>query len=145
MTIKQLLDKKGREVYTISPDDSVFEAIRRMAERGIGALVVTNDEGEPVGIITERDYARKVILKGRSSKETPVREIMTEKVIFISPEHTIEEAMAIMTEKKIRHLPVLKEGRLDGIISIGDVVKAIIENQKFMIDQLTSYIQGGHG
>jgi len=141
MTIKQLLDKKGREVHTIGPDERVFEAIRRMAELGIGALVVTEGE-KPVGIITERDYARKVILKGRSSKETPVRAIMTEKVIYIRPEQTIEDAMAIMTEKKIRHLPVLEEGKLAGIISIGDVVKAIIENQQFVIDQLTNYIHG---
>ena len=141
MTIKQLLDKKGREVFTIGPEESVFEAIRRMAERGVGALVVTEGE-RPVGIVTERDYARKVILKGRSSKETPVRAIMTEDVIYIRPEQTIEEAMAIMTEKKIRHLPVLEEGRLAGIISIGDVVKAIIENQQFVIDQLTNYIHG---
>ncbi len=141
MTIKQLLDRKGREVFTIAPEESVFEAIRRMAEKGIGALVVT-EGGEPVGILTERDYARKVILKGRSSKETPVREIMSSPVIFIRPEQTIEEAMAIMTEKKIRHLPVLAEGRLGGLISIGDVVKAIIEDQKFTIDQLTNYIHG---
>jgi len=141
MTIKQLLDRKGRGVYTIGPEESVYEAIRRMAEKGIGALVVTEGE-EPVGILTERDYARKVILKGRSSKETAVREIMSSPVIFIRPEQTIEEAMAIMTEKKIRHLPVLEDGKLAGIISIGDVVKAIIENQKFMIDQLTSYIHG---
>ena len=141
MTIKQLLDKKGREVYTFGPEESVFEAIRRMAELGIGALVVTEGE-KPVGIVTERDYARKVILKGRSSKETPVRAIMTENVLYIRPEQTIEEAMAIMTEKKIRHLPVLEEGRLAGIISIGDVVKSIIENQQFVIDQLTNYIHG---
>jgi len=141
MTIKQLLDQKGREVYTIGPEESVFEAIRRMAERGIGALVVVEGE-EPVGIVTERDYARKVILKGRSSKETPVREIMSAPVIFIRPEQTIEEAMALMTEKKIRHLPVLDQGRLGGMVSIGDVVRAIIENQRFVIDQLTSYIQG---
>ncbi len=141
MTIKQLLDKKGREVHTIGPEESVFEAIRRMAELGIGALVVTEGE-DPVGIVTERDYARKVILKGRSSKETPVRAIMTEEVIYIRPEQTIEEAMAIMTEKKVRHLPVLEGGRLAGIVSIGDVVKAIIENQQFVIDQLTNYIHG---
>ena len=141
MTIRQLLDKKGREVYTIEPEESVFEAIRRMAERGIGALVVVED-GKPVGIITERDYARKVILKGRSSRETPVRAIMTEEVIYILPDQTIEDAMAIMTEKKIRHLPVIEDGRLAGLISIGDVVKAIIENQQFMIDQLTNYIHG---
>jgi len=144
MTIRQLLEQKGRTVYTIGPDESVFEAIRRMAEKGIGALVVT--EGEtPVGIVTERDYARKVILKGRSSKETPVREIMSSPVIFVRPEQTIEEAMGLMTEKKIRHLPVEEDGRLAGIISIGDVVKAIIENQKFTIEQLTSYIQGASG
>jgi len=144
MTIRQLLEQKGRTVYTIGPDESVFEAIRRMAEKGIGALVVTESE-TPVGIVTERDYARKVILKGRSSKETPVREIMSSPVIFVRPEQTIEEAMGLMTEKKIRHLPVEEDGRLAGIISIGDVVKAIIENQKFTIEQLTSYIQGASG
>lgn len=141
MTIRQLLDEKGRTVYTIGPDESVFEAIRRMAEKGIGALLVT-EGNRPVGIVTERDYARKVILKGRSSKETPVREIMTPDFIYVRPDQTIEEAMAIMTEKRVRHLPVIEEGRLIGIVSIGDVVKSIIEHQQFVIDQLTNYIHG---
>ena len=141
MTIKQLLDQKGRQVYTISPDASVYDAIKTMAEKGIGALVVI-EGNEPVGIVTERDYARKVILKGRSSKDTQVREIMTPNFVFVRPDQTIEEAMAIMTEKRVRHLPVLEEGRLAGLISIGDVVKSIIEHQKFTIEQLTNYIQG---
>ncbi len=141
MTIKQLLDQKGRQVYTISPDASVYDAIKTMAEKGIGALVVV-EGNEPVGIVTERDYARKVILKGRSSKDTQVREIMTPNFVFVRPDQTIEEAMAIMTEKRVRHLPVLEEGRLAGLISIGDVVKSIIEHQKFTIEQLTNYIQG---
>ncbi len=141
MTIKQLLDQKGREVYTISPNASVFEAIKQMSDRGIGALMVTEGE-RPIGIITERDYARKVILQGRSSKDTPVAEIMTRDFVYIRPEQTIEEAMAIMTEKRVRHLPVLVNERLEGIISIGDVVKSIIANQQFVIEQLTNYIHG---
>ena len=141
MTIKQLLDQKGRAVYTISPEASVFDAIKTMAEKGIGALVVV-EGSEPVGIVTERDYARKVILKGRSSKDTRVREIMTPNFVYVRPDQTIEEAMAIRTEKRGRHLPVLEDGRLAGLISIGDVVKSIIEHQKFTIEQLTNYIQG---
>ena len=141
MTIKQLLDQKRRVVYTISPDASVFDAIKTMAEKGIGALVVV-EGSEPVGIVTERDYARKVILKGRSSKDTWVREIMTPNFVYVRPDQTIEEAMAIMTEKRVRHLPVLEDGQLAGLISIGDVVKSIIEHQKFTIEQLTNYIHG---
>ena len=141
MTIRQLLEQKGHDVYTISPDASVYDAIKEMADRGVGALLVT--EGDKlVGIVSERDYARKVILKGRSSRETPVREIMTEDVIYIRPEETIEQAMAVMVEHRIRHLPVLDGERIVGVVSIGDVVKSIIQNQQFVIEQLTHYIHG---
>lgn len=140
-TVRQILQNKGHTVWSIAPDASVYEALQLMAEKNIGALVVL-EAGELVGIFSERDYARKVILKGKSSKDTPVREIMTPKVIYVRPNHTIEDCMALMTDKHIRHLPVLDNGRLVGIISIGDVVKAIISEQEFIIEQLESYITG---
>lgn len=141
LTVNQLLERKGSDVWFVSPDASVFDAIRLMADKGIGALLVL-DEGELVGILSERDYARKVILKGRSSKETPVRDIMTEKVLYVAPERSLEEAMAIMTEKHIRHLPVLDGEKLVGVFSVGDVIKSIISEQEFIIEQLESYIKG---
>lgn len=140
-TVKDLLESKSKEVWTIGPGDLVYDAIVKMATKQIGALVVT--EGNKVaGIITERDYARKVILQNKSSKSTSVRSIMTERVIYVRPDQTIEECMALMTEKHIRHLPVLDEDKLVGIISIGDVVKVVISEKEFLIDQLTSYISG---
>ncbi len=138
-TVKQILDTKGREVWAIQPEASVFEAIQLMAEKKVGALVVA-DGDKPVGIISERDYARKVILKGKSSQETPIRDIMTTHVICTRLDHTVEECMALMTEKHIRHLPVLDGEQLVGIISIGDLVKIIIAEQQFMIEQLEHYI-----
>jgi len=140
-TVKQVLDSKGRDAWSIDADASVFEAISLMAQRQIGALLVM-DKGKLVGIVTERDYARKVILEGRSSKQTPVRKIMETNVLCVSPEQTVEESMALMTEKRVRHLPVLKGRDIDGIISIGDLVKAIIAEQKFIIEQLVHYITG---
>ena len=139
--IKDLLKIKSKEVWTIEPGASVYDAITEMADREIGALVVT-EESRVVGIITERDYARKVIIQDKSSKNTPVRDIMTEKVIYVQPDQKIDECMALMTEKRIRHLPVLNGGKLVGMISIGDVVKAVISEKEFLIDQLTSYISG---
>jgi len=139
--IKDLLKIKNKEVWTIEPGASVYDAITEMADREIGALVVT-EESRVVGIITERDYARKVIIQDKSSKNTPVRDIMTEKVIYVQPDQKIDECMALMTEKRIRHLPVLNGGKLVGMISIGDVVKAVISEKEFLIDQLTSYISG---
>ena len=140
-TVKQILDTKGYAVWSIHPQESVFAAIQQMAEKGVGALVVL--EGDAlVGIISERDYARKVILKGRSSHETVVREIMTSHVICVRLDQSIEECMAIVTERRIRHLPVLDSERLVGIISIGDLVKTIIAEQQFMIEQLEHYISG---
>lgn len=140
-TVKEILDSKGRDVWSIDADASVFEAITRMAEKQIGALLVM-DRGKLVGIVTERDYARKVILEGRSSKKTPVRQIMESNVLCVGPEQTVEESMALMTEKRVRHLPVLNGKNVDGIISIGDLVKAIIAEQKFIIEQLVHYITG---
>ena len=141
-TVKQLLDSKGYQVWTISPDASVLDAIKLMAEKGVGALVVV-DGDRVVGIVTERDYARKVILQGRSSRETPVSAIMTTRVVCTHLTNTAEECMAIMTDKRIRHLPVMEDNQLVGIISIGDLVKSIIEHQQFMIEQLESYITMG--
>jgi len=140
-TIKQMLDTKGYAVWSIHPQESVFAAIQQMAEREVGALVVLDGEAV-VGIISERDYARKVILKGRSSRETAVRDIMTPHVICVRLDQSIEECMTIVTERRIRHLPVLDSGRLVGIISIGDLVKTIIAEQQFIIEQLEHYISG---
>ncbi len=140
-SVRQLLEAKGYDVWSIAPDASVYDALKLMAEKDVGALLVM--EGEKlVGIISERDYARKVILKGKSSMQTPVREIMTSKVISVRPESTIGECMALMTDKRIRHLPVLEGRQVVGVISIGDVVKTIISEQEFLIQQLENYIVG---
>lgn len=141
MNVRQLIERKGREVYSIGPDDSVYSAIETMAEKSVGALLVMSGE-DLVGILSERDYARKVILKGRSSRETAVKDIMTKRVLFVGPERTIEEAMALMTDKRIRHLPVMENDELLGIFSVGDVIKAMISHQEFIIDQLENYIKG---
>jgi len=140
-TVNQLLKHKGHSVWSVAPNASVYEALESMAEKGVGALVVLRD-GKLAGIFSERDYARKVILKGRSSKDTPVREIMTEKVYYLKPDQTVEDCMALMTEKRIRHLPVVVDDQVVGLISIGDVVKSIISEQKFMIEKLEQYITG---
>ena len=142
-TVHDLLTrKKGPEIIGISPDSTVFEALQTLAERNIGAVLVL--EGvRLVGILSERDYARQVILKGKASKDTPVREIMTTSVVCVHPEQTIEECMALMTDKRFRHLPVLADDRLLGVLSIGDVVKALLDEQAFRIEQLESYIASG--
>jgi CBS domain-containing protein len=139
-TIKQILDTKGYAVWSIHPQESVFAAIQQMAEKEVGALVVLEDDAV-VGIISERDYARKVILKGRSSRETAVQDIMTPDVICVRLDQNVEECMTIVTERRIRHLPVLDSRRLVGIISIGDLVKTIIVEQQFIIEQLEHYIR----
>lgn len=141
-TVRMLLQSKGDQVMAIAPDAPVFDALRLMADRNVGALLVL-EAGRLVGIFSERDYARKIILKGKTSKETPVREIMTSNVVSVAPGQTIEDCMGLMTDKHIRHLPVLDDGRLVGVISIGDVVKAIISEQGFIIEQLHAYITGG--
>jgi CBS domain-containing protein len=138
-TVNQLLQRKGYEIETIESTASVFEALKLMADKEIGSLIVTQDN-KTVGLFSERDYARNVILKGRTSKQTQVGEIMCSQVVVVNPEQTTEECMAIMTDKRVRHLPVMKDDQLVGIISIGDLVKAIIEEQQFTIEQLVSYI-----
>lgn len=140
-TITQLLDRKGREVWSIAPDDQVFDAIHLMAEKGIGALVVMQGE-RLAGIISERDYARKVILKGRSSKSTQVGDIMTAEVISVDVHQSTDECLSIMTEHRIRHLPVVDGDRVVGVLSIGDLVKAKMEDQRAQIESLEQYIAG---
>ena len=139
-----LRSKPEQAVQTITPSASVFDAVKLMAEKSIGALLVMEDQ-KIDGIITERDYARKIVLMGRSSKETPVREIMTSPVMYVRPDQTNEECMALMTDNRVRHLPVIDDGKLIGLISIGDLVKDIISEQKFIIDQLEHYIMGDRG
>ena len=142
-TVRSLLQTKSGSVWTIRPDATAYEALRVMADKDIGALLVLNNEGRLVGVFSERDYARKVILKGRSSKETLVRELMTELVYYVSPEHTINDCMTIMTAKHIRHIPVMDNGRLTGIITIGDVVNSMISEHETTIRDLENYITGG--
>ena len=142
LTVRQLLGRKGHAVHTIRPEATVLEVLERMAEHDVGALVVIED-GEVVGLVSERDYARKVILKGRFSKDTPVREIMSHQVFSVTSKETVAACMSLMTGRRIRHLPVIENGQLAGIISIGDVVKVIIEDQQFTIEQLETYIHGG--
>ena len=138
-TIKELLAGKGQEIWSVKPTATVFEAIALMAEKGVGALMVMDGE-KPAGIISERDYARKVILQGRSSQATPVQDIMTSRIIHTSPDRSVEECMTLMTTNKIRHLPVMDAERLVGVISIGDLVKATISEQQSTIEQLERYI-----
>jgi len=140
-TVLQLLNSKGNEIWTIHPDETVFDAIQKMAAKDAGSLVVIED-GKPVGIFTERHYARKVFLKGRHLPTTAIREIMSAHVVCVSPEQTIDECMAVMTDKRIRHLPVLDHGELVGIVSIGDLVKSRLADQEFIIEQLAHYIHG---
>ena len=138
-TVKQLLQVKGHDIWSVGPEASVYDAIELMADKEVGALVVM--EGDSlVGVLSERDYARKVVLQGRSSKGTKIKEIMTSRVAYARPEQTVEECMALMTDKRIRHLPVMDGDELLGVISIGDLVKAIIEEQQHVIEQLEQYI-----
>ncbi|HKU72184.1 MAG TPA: CBS domain-containing protein [Burkholderiales bacterium] len=138
-SVRQLLQAKGREVYSITPEARVFDALKLMADKDVGALVV-QEGGKLAGILSERDYARKVILQGKSSHDITVRDIMTGKVITVSPDQTVEDCMALMTGKRIRHLPVIEGGRLAGLLSIGDLVKEVIAEQEQTIRQLESYI-----
>jgi CBS domain-containing protein len=140
-TVKRILQEKGGTAQSIQPDATVYDALKLMAEKNVGALLVL-EKGKLVGIISERDYARKVILKGKSSLDTPVKEIMTERVMFVRPEQTVEECMALVTDKHIRHLPVLVGDLVVGVVSIGDLVKASIDEKNFMIKQLENYITG---
>ncbi len=140
-TVNQLLRSKGSAIWSIGPDATVYEALQLMAEKDVGALLVL-DDGALVGILSERDYARKIALKGKTSRDTLVREIMTERVVCVRADQSVEECMALMTNKRVRHLPVLADNQLAGVISIGDVVKAIISEQEFIIEQLENYITG---
>ncbi len=137
--VRQLLNQKGRAVCSIHPDATVFDAVAKMAEHDIGSLVVMDGE-KLVGIITERHYARNIVLKGKTSPATPVRDIMERRVVCARPEQTVEQCMALMSDKRVRHLPVLEGKKLIGIVSIGDLVKSIIGDQKFIIEQLEHYI-----
>jgi len=138
-TVRDLLGKKGGKVWSVAPDSTMYDALQLMADKNVGAVLV-RDGDRLLGILSERDYARQVILKGKNSRDTPVREIMTTRVICVAPERTIEDCMALMTDKHIRHLPVLADGKLVGVLSIGDVVKAVISEKQFLIEQLESYI-----
>ena len=140
-TVKNLLQKKGTIVHSVTPDSSVYDALEVLESKNLGALVVVQD-GTLIGIFTERDYARKVVLKGRSSKDTCVGDIMTDRPIYVTPENTIDDCMQIMSDKYIRHLPVVDKGTLLGVISIGDVVKYVIEEKNFIIENLEHYIVG---
>jgi CBS domain-containing protein len=141
MTIRQLLNEKGHDVLSIGPDNTVFDAVKMMADHNVGALVVL--EGDKlIGKVSERHYARSIILKGRTSANTKVRDIMSKRVICARPEQSVEECMAVMTHKAVRHLPVLDSKQVIGVISIGDLVKSVIQDQKFFIDQLEHYISG---
>jgi predicted transcriptional regulator len=141
--VHSILAKKGGAAWALSPDDTVFDAIAMMNDRGVGALLVMA-AGALVGVISERDYARKVFLQGRSSKETAVREIMSSPVITVSPDHRVDDCLRIMTEHHIRHLPVLDGGKLAGVVSIGDLVSSIIASQAETIEHLSAYITGGY-
>ncbi len=139
--IRQILDRKGHQVWSVRPSDTVYDAIKMMADRDVGALMVL-DGNRIVGIVTERDYARNVFLKGRGSPQTLVGEIMARNVACVGPDTSIEESMAMMTAKRVRHLPVIDDGKLLGIVSIGDLVKSIISDREFVIEQLELYISG---
>lgn len=142
-SINQLLQNKGNQVWSVNPDDTVLKALETMAEKNIGAVIVLEADGTLCGIFSERDYARKVVLNGRSSKTTPIREVMTSEVYYLRPQDSVERCMALMSEKRFRHLPVLDENKqVAGMISIGDVVKTIIAEQKLLINHLEDFITG---
>jgi CBS domain-containing protein len=141
-TVGDVIRKKGSQVWSVTPNTTVYDTLKLMAEKGIGAVLVL-DEGQPVGIFSERDYARQVALKGRSAEDTPVQQVMVCRIVFVRPEQSIEECMALMTDKHVRHLPVLQQGALAGMLSIGDIVKEMISEKEFIIEQLANYIQQG--
>ncbi|MGI9336225.1 MAG: CBS domain-containing protein [Gammaproteobacteria bacterium] len=141
VTVKQLLEGKGQDVWSVSPDDTVFEAVQAMADKDVGALMVLS-EGRVAGVVSERDYARRIALEGRASRDTKVADIMTTRVVYALPSQTVDECLALMTDKRIRHLPVMDGDQLIGVLSIGDLVKSIIDEQRHVIEQLEQYIAG---
>jgi CBS domain-containing protein len=141
VSIREILNQKGNIVWSITPETTVLDAIKMMAEKNVGALLVTK-ESRLVGVLSERDYTRNVVLKGRTSKDTPVREIISGRVVSVSADHTVEECMRLMTEHRIRHLPVVEGSKILGVISIGDLVNSIISSQNSAIQQLETYITG---
>jgi CBS domain-containing protein len=141
--VRNILHSKGNVVYSVEPDTMVYRAIELMCEKNIGGLLIV-ENGHLVGIFTERDYARKLILKGKSSKDTPIKDLMTSNLVTVSPETSIDDCMRVMTGRKIRHLPVLDQGNVVGVISIGDVVRFVIDEQKSIIEHLEHYITGHH-
>ena len=140
-TVRQMISEKNSELLSVAPNETVFQALDLMREKDIGALLVLEDD-RLVGIFSERDYARKVILLGKASKDTHVSQIMTSRVVFVKPDNSVDECMALMTQKRIRHLPVVENGNVVGVISIGDIVKEMISEQQFIIEQLEQYIRG---
>lgn len=140
-SVHDILKSKGHDIWSVRPDDTVFDSLKVMADKGVGALLVM-DGDKLVGIVTERDYARKVILEGKSSKSSQVSEVMTRQVLCVTPQQTIDECMALMTDKRARHLPVLDHKKVVGVVSIGDLVKAMINEQQVLIDHLQHYIAG---
>lgn len=140
-TVKDILNAKGTDIWSVNPSDTVLDSLKMMADKSVGSLLVMDGE-KLVGIVTERDYARKVILEGKSSKDTTVSDVMTRKVLCVSPERTVDECMALMTDKRARHLPVIDHKHVVGVVSIGDLVKALIHEQQILIDQLQHYISG---
>jgi CBS domain-containing protein len=141
-TVQDMVNNKGSQIYSVAPNTTVFDTLKLMAEKEIGAVLVFEGE-RVVGIFSERDYARQVILKGKASKDTPVKEVMTARVAYVRPEQTVDDCMALMTDKRIRHLPVLIEGKVAAVLSIGDIVKAVISEKQFIIEQLENYISSG--
>lgn len=141
-SVREILRQKGDTIWSVGPGTTVFEVLQLMAEKEIGSVMVMDGE-RPLGIFTERHYSREVILKGKSSRDTPVAEIMTARIIYVRPDQTVGDCMALMTDKRVRHLPVMENDKLIGILSIGDVVKAIISEKQFLIEQLENYITSG--
>lgn len=142
MTVRDVIKAKGHDVFSIGPDASVFDALTLMADKNIGAVLVVDGE-RTLGIFTERDYSRQVVLKGRASRETPVRDVMTARVVYVTPDQSMDDCMALMTKMRCRHLPVVEAGHVVGVLSVGDVVKAVISDKQFLIEQLENYITSG--
>ena len=140
-SVRQILESKGREFWSLDPYSTVYEAVKLMADKEIGSVLVM-EHGAIKGIVTERDYARKVVLEGKSSPDTPIHEIMSSHVLYVTPEQSTQECMALMTDKRVRHLPVVSNGKVEGVVSIGDLVKYMIAEQRFLIEQLENYIAG---